>query len=138
MRWGRRLALYLLAAFYGAAGVIHLAYAAPFIRITPGWVPQPAIVVALTGIAEIAGSLGLLQPWSPALRRAAGCGLALYALCVWPANYNHMLLDMARTDHGAGLGYHLPRLAAQPLIIWLALWASEVTNWPWRQRRASL
>ena len=134
----RRLALYLLAAFYGAAGVMHLAYAAPFIRITPVWVPQPALVVALTGIAEIAGMVGLLQPWFPALRRAAGCGLALYALCVWPANYNHLLLDMARADRGAGLAYHVPRLAAQPLIIWLALWVSEVTDWPWRQRRASL
>ena len=134
MTLGRRIALYLLAAFYGVAGVIHLAYPAPFIHITPAWVPRVSLVVALTGIAELAGSLGLLQPWFPALRRAAGWGLALYALCVWPANYNHLLIDMARPDHGAGLGYHLPRLAAQPLIIWAALWVSGVTDWPWRRR----
>ena len=134
MTRGRSIALHLLAAFYGLAGLFHLVYRVPFIRITPDWVPQPALVVALTGIAEIAGSIGLIQSWSPALRRSAGWGLALYALCVWPANYNHMLIDMARADHGAGLAYHVPRLAAQPLIIWLALWVSRVTDWPWQRR----
>ena len=55
---------------------------------------------------------------------AAGWGLAAYALCVWPANFNHMFLELARSDGGLGLAYHLPRLAAQPLLIWLTLWAS--------------
>jgi len=95
---------------------------------------MPALVVALTGVAELAGAAGLLQWYSPALRRAAGWGLAAYALCVWPANLNHMMLDMARADHGAGLGYHIPRLAAQPLLIWLALWASEAIDWPLHPR----
>jgi len=116
-----RLALGLL---YAAAGVLHLALPAPFIGIVPPWVPEPALVVTLTGTAELAGAAGLLQPWSPALRRAAGWGLAAYALCVWPANFQHFLLDRARPDHGLGLGYHLPRLAFQPVLIWAALWAS--------------
>ena len=120
----RRVSRYTLALVYGVAGVIHLAKPGPFAAITPEWVPYPATVVALTGVAELAGAVGLLQPLSPALRRAAGWGLALYALCVWPANYHHMQLDMARPDHGMGLGYHIPRLLAQPLIIWWALWAS--------------
>ena len=120
----RRIARYTLALVYGFAGVIHLAKPGPFAAITPNWVPHPETVVALTGVAELAGAAGLLQPLSPALRRAAGWGLALYALCVWPANFHHMQLDMARPDHGMGLGYHIPRLLAQPLIIWWALWAS--------------
>jgi uncharacterized membrane protein len=56
--------------------------------------------------------------------------LAAYALCVWPANFQHMMLDMARADHGLGLWYHLPRLAAQPLLIWLAVWVGEAIDWP--------
>jgi uncharacterized membrane protein len=123
----RALARLLLAAFYAAAGVLHLNLPAPFIYITPAWVPAPRIVVALTGIAELAGAAGLVQWQWPALRRAAGWGLALYALCVWPANFNHMLLDLAHANSGAGLGYHIPRLAAQPLLIWLALWVSRAT-----------
>lgn len=127
---------WLLALFYGAAGVIHLANPAPFLTIMPPWVPAPELVVLLTGVAELAGAIGLLQPWSLPLRRAAGWGLAAYALCVWPANFQHLLNDLARTDGGLGLGYHVPRLAFQPVLIWLALWVSAATDWPWRTGRA--
>lgn len=119
-----RIGRWALTTIYAAAGVIHLARPGPFVSITPPWVPHPATAVALTGVAELMGAAGLAQPISPSLRRAAGWGLALYALCVWPANFHHMQLDMARPDHGLGLGYHIPRLLAQPLIIWWALWAS--------------
>jgi len=121
---GRSLLRLALGLLYAAAGVLHLALPAPFVSIVPPWVPVPALVVQLTGIAELAGAAGLLQPWSPALRRAAGWGLAAYALCVWPANFQHFLLDRARPGHGLGLAYHLPRLAFQPVLIWAALWAS--------------
>ncbi|MDG2002921.1 MAG: DoxX family protein [Novosphingobium sp.] len=131
---GRSALRWLLAMLYGAAGVVHLVSPGPFISITPGWVPQPKLVVALTGIAELLGAIGLLQSYSAPLRRAAGWGLAVYALCVWPANFNHMVIDMANPDGGLGLAYHVPRLAAQPLVIWLALWVSEATDWPFRKR----
>jgi uncharacterized membrane protein len=62
------------------------------------------------------------------LRQAAGWGLALYALCVWPANINHLLIDMAKADGGLGLGYHVPRMIAQPAIIWLAWWVSRTNK----------
>src|SRR5690606_40580126 len=63
-------------------------------------------------------------------------GLALYALCVWPANVNHMLMDLAAPDGGWGLAYHGPRMLAQPLVIWLALWCGDVTDWPFRDRKS--
>lgn len=134
MRVAARLVLALL---YGVAGVIHLVSPAPFISVTPGWVPQPALMVFLTGLAEIAGAIALAQPWHPGLRKAAGWALAAYALCVWPANFNHMAIDMARPDGGLGLAYHLPRLAFQPVLIWLALWTGGVTDWPGRRARTS-
>jgi hypothetical protein len=37
-----------------------------------------------------------------------------------------MMLDMAKPGHGAWLLYHVPRLLAQPLLIWAALWAAGV------------
>lgn len=113
---------WLLAAFYFVAGVIHIARPAPFLTIMPGWVPLPEAVVLWTGVAEILGAVGLVQWFSLPLRRAAGWGLALYALCVWPANINHFMLDMAKPGGGLGLAYHVPRMFAQPAIIWLALW----------------
>ena len=121
---------WLLAVFYLYAGYKHLTDPDPFLSITPSWVPFPLQVIFWTGWAEIAGALALLQPFGPYLRKAAGIGLALYALCVWPANINHMMIDLARPDGGWGMGYHIPRMLAQPLLIWLALWTAEVTRIP--------
>ncbi len=116
---------WVLAVFYFAAGVIHILRPAPFLTIMPPGVPFPEAVVLWTGVAEILGAIGLVQPFSPKLRQAAGWGLALYALCVWPANIHHFALDLAKADGGLGLGYHVPRMFAQPVIIWLALWLGE-------------
>lgn len=121
----RAILRWVLAAFYALAGVIHLIRPAPFLTIMPTWVPAPEAVVLWTGVAELLGAIGLVQPFSKPVRRAAGWGLALYALCVWPANINHFMLDMARADGGLGLAYHVPRMIAQPLIIWLAVWVSR-------------
>ncbi len=132
----RSVLRWLLATFYLLAGIMHLARPAPFLAIMPPWVPWPDQVVALTGLAELAGAIGLVQPWLPRLRAAAGWGLACYALAVWPANFQHFLLDQARSGEGLGLGYHAPRLAAQPLLIWAALWAAAAIDWPFGKRRS--
>ncbi|MFC4256265.1 hypothetical protein GRI97_10950 [Altererythrobacter xixiisoli] len=124
---------FILALIYIAAGILHLAVPAPFLSIVPDWVPAPALVVMLTGWAEIAGAVGLVQPSLPRLRIAAACGLAAYALCVWPANVQHMLLDLAKPGQGLGLAYHIPRLAFQPVLIWWPLWAANLLHWPQRQ-----
>ncbi len=125
----------ILAIFYLVAGVIHIVNPAPFLTITPRWVPFPHAVIFWTGIAEILGAAGLAQAFSSNLRKAAAIGLAIYALCVFPANINHFFLDMAKPDGGLGLGYHVPRMLAQPLVIWAALWAGCVTDWPFRSRK---
>ncbi len=122
---GRAVARWFLVVLYALAGVLHLALPRAFLTITPGWVPYPAQVILVTGLCEIAGAVALAQGHWPGLRRAAGVALALYALCVWPANIHHMMLDLARPDHGLGYAYHLPRMVAQPLLIWLALWCSK-------------
>lgn len=125
---------WLLALFYAYAGYRHIAGPEPFLQIIPDCVPSPEAVIFWTGIAELAGAAALLQPWSAPLRKAGAIGLALYALCVWPANINHMLMDMAQPDGGWGMGYHVPRMIAQPIIIWLALWTGGVTDWPFKRK----
>jgi uncharacterized membrane protein len=120
----------ILALFYFGAGILHLKSPAGFLAITPGWVPFPEAVIGFTGIAEIAGAVGLLIP---RLRKAAGVGLALYALCVWPANLNHAVNDIALGGKHLSWWYHGPRLAFQPILIWLALWVGTVTKWPFRE-----
>ena len=122
---------WLLAAAYLIAGIAHLRSPAGFIRITPAWVPDPPLVILLTGLAELAGSIALAA--IPRLRKAAGIGLALYAVCVFPANINHALNHIALDGTALGWGYHAPRFALQPVLVWLALWVGGVTDWPFQR-----
>ena len=127
----RRLVLrWLLAAFYLAAGILHLRRPEAFLPIVPGWVPAPREIVLLTGAAEIAGACGLLIP---RLRKPAGLGLALYALCVFPANIKHAFQDIDIPALPRSWWYHGPRLALQPVLIWWALFVGGNIDWPWRR-----
>ena len=50
-----------MAALYLTAAWFHLAAPAPFVRIVPPLVPQPELVVWLTGLAELLGALALAE-----------------------------------------------------------------------------
>lgn len=130
----RRLARLVLALAYIVAGVAHIIMPNGFVKITPDWVSAPQFVVFATGVCEIAGAVALL--FVPSLRRAAGIALALYAVCVVPANINHAVNSIAVGGTMLSWWYHGPRLALQPVIIWWALWAAQVTDWPFRRRGA--
>ncbi len=123
---------WLLVVFYLAAGIIHLRSPAGFVAITPDWVPYPHEVILLTGVCEIAGAIGLL---TQRFRAAAAIGLALYAVCVYPANVNHALNNVAVDGRTLGWGYHGPRLAFQPVFVWWALWVGGVIDWPFRRKK---
>ncbi len=125
---GRIVARAVLAAIYLAAGVFHLATPAPFLLITPGWVPFPRQVILATGLCELAGAAGLL---TARFRRAAGFGLALYAVCVYPANIKHAMGGLPGVQ--LGLWYHVPRLLLQPVLVWWALFAGGLVTWPFRR-----
>jgi len=127
---------WLLTIIYLVAGIAHIRSPGGFLAITPDWVPFPEQVILLTGVAEIAGAIGLMIPprLVPGVRYAAGIGLALYALCVYPANINHAINNIAIGGASASWFYHGPRLAFQPIFIWWALVAGGVTTWPFQRR----
>ena len=127
----RTIARVVLATAFFAAGALHLVAPGGFIAITPTWVPFASEVIAITGICEILGALALLVP---RLRRVAGIMLALYALCVFPANIKQAVDGVAIGGVVLGPGYHVPRLLFQPVIIWWALWAGAVIDWPMRRQ----
>ncbi|MEK6638863.1 MAG: DoxX family protein [Pseudomonadota bacterium] len=124
----------LLAVFYAYAGFVHLRSPEFFLPIVPGWVPEPKFVVIATGLCEIAGAIALM---TGRLRYAAGVMLALYAVCVYPANIKHALDSIAIGGTKLGWGYHGPRLAFQPVFVWWALFAGAVIDWPFGRRRAA-
>lgn len=129
----RTIARLLLAVAYFAVGIVHLKSPEGFLPIMPDWVPAPRAVVIGTGLAEIAGAIGLMIP---RLRRAAAWGLAAYAVCVFPANIKHAVEGVSVSGVTLGWAYHVPRLLAQPVIIWWALWAGGITDWPFRRAKS--
>lgn len=120
MRW-------ILAAFYSAAGVAHLWAPDKLLAITPSWVPFAPQVILLTGLFELAASVALV---TRPLRWWAGIAMAVYALCVWPANFKHAVDGINLPYVTSSWLYHGPRLALQPVIIWWALYCANVIDWP--------
>ena len=64
-------------------GLAHFALSDVLASMIPPALPHPYALVAISGVCEIAGGIGL---WIPRLRRAAGMGLVLLLVCVFPAN----------------------------------------------------
>lgn len=124
---------WLLAIAFFTVGIVHLRSPQAFLPIVPDWVPYPLETVLFTGSCELLGAAGLMLP-NVRLRWWAGVMLAAYAVCVYPANIKHALDGIAIGGTRLGWGYHAPRLAFQPVIVWWALFAGAVINWPWRLR----
>jgi uncharacterized membrane protein len=84
-------------------------------------------------VLEIAGALALLTTrW----QRLAGIMLALYAVCVFPANIKHALDATPIWPLPQSWWYHAPRLAFQPVLVWWALYCAGVIDWPARRSNA--
>jgi uncharacterized membrane protein len=79
----RTILRWLAAIFFVVAGTFHFLRPELYLQIMPPYFPAPQLLVAVSGIAEIAGGFGLLiRPW----RRAAGWGLIALLVAVFPAN----------------------------------------------------
>ena len=125
----------LLAAVYFGVCIVHLGRPDAFLPIMPDWVPEPRNVILLTGLCELAGSIALL---TRRLRWWAGVMLALYAVCVYPANIKHAIDNVAVPSIPSSWWYHGPRLLFQPVFVWWALFAAEIIDWPFGPRRAPI
>jgi uncharacterized membrane protein len=111
----------LLAAFFVGSGVNHFVSPRFYRAIVPPRLQHEAKrVVDISGVAEIAGGLGVLLPRT---RRPAGIGLMALLAAVFPAN-----LYMARNPESFS---KIPRwalyarLPLQPLMMW---WAWSATR----------
>jgi uncharacterized membrane protein len=120
MRWGLALPLIL-------AGLDHLRNPGRYLAMMPDFVPQPGFFVAFTGVAEIAGAVGIVVPWTQWL---AGMMLAIYFVAVFPANIKVALTGGRVEGMPDSRVYYWARLAFQPLVVWWSLFAAEVTPWP--------
>ncbi|MFT5207348.1 MAG: putative membrane protein [Candidatus Omnitrophota bacterium] len=73
----------IIACLFIGAGITHFLRPEVFAQIVPPFLPEPIILVYVSGFFEIIGGLGVLIPQ---LRVVAGRGLMLLLILVWPAN----------------------------------------------------
>ena len=115
MRTSRNI--FLLSGLFAFAGAMHFVIPGRYAGIMPAWIPWQLEMVYVSGIAEIAGGLGLLIP---GLREAAAIGLIALLIAVFPANIQMLsdaIRDGASTLYIALLWLRLP---LQPLlIVWI-------------------
>ena len=119
--WAGRLALGLFAALFLTLGTLHFVRPEPFRKIVPPSFPSPALLVAISGAAELVLGVMLLIPRT---RRLAGWGLIALLIAVFPANiYLYQHQDLLPADPKL----HLLRLPLQGVLI---LWAYAYTRPP--------
>ena len=112
----------VLAALFAFAGTMHFVIPDQYAAIMPPWLPVHRALVYASGVAEIVGGIGLLVPRT---RRAAGIGLILLLIAVWPAN-----LQMLLNARAAGASAWAQTLLLLRLPLQLVLIA-----WVWRASR---
>lgn len=112
----------LLSAFFVSAGVNHFLIPRVYASIVPPSMQEHAErVVAISGVAEIAGGVGVLLPRT---RRLAGLGLIALLAAVFPAN-----LHMARAPE------RFPKIPRWVLYARLPL-QPLMMRWAWRASRS--
>jgi len=82
--------------------------------IVPPGLPSPRALVAISGVCEILGGVGVLLP---ATRAAAGWGLIALLLAIFPANI-YMASDAARFHRVAPAWALWARLPLQFILVW--------------------
>ncbi|MGC1307813.1 MAG: MauE/DoxX family redox-associated membrane protein [Phormidesmis sp.] len=109
----------LLAVLIIAAGVLHFVIPQPFIKIVPGFLPYPAVLVYISGICEIALGAGL---FFPATRQLAAWGLVALFIAVYPANLNMAFNHIKLSGIPDSWWFHGIRLPFQFVLIAWAYW----------------
>lgn len=120
MNW-RTAFRWLLAAFLVAAGANHFRDPAIYLGMMPPRLPEPELLVQISGVAEILGGIGILVP---ATRRFAGWGVVALLVAIFPANL-HVAMQgrMPGLEVPAwGLWLRLPfQLGLLAWVWWVAL-----------------
>jgi len=109
----------LLSAFFIVAGICHFVFPAAYLAIVPPFLPWPEGLVWISGIAEIAGGIGVLLE---STRRVAGYGLIALLVAVFPANV-----------YAVFAGTTIDGWAVPTWLLWLRLpFQAALIVWVWR------
>lgn len=103
----RTISWVLIGGVFLFAGANHVRAPEGYLPIMPPYLPWPMMLILVSGLAEMAGGLGMLIP---ATRRLAGISLILLLIAVFPANI-YMAMHQIQ----------LPQLAVPIALLWVRL-----------------
>jgi uncharacterized membrane protein len=112
LRWS--LTLFMLAA-----GTMHLLFPEMHRDMVPPTLPSPLVLVYLSGVAQIAGGLGLI---APATRHWAAWGIVVLLVLLFPANVHMALQHLPIGTHEIPPWALWARLPMQAVFIVWAWW----------------
>ena len=119
-RRGRKFALLGLGAFFVVSGANHFVNQDFYVGMMPPYLPAHLAFVNVSGVFEILGGVLVLLP---RVRAAAGWGLVVLLLAIFPANVHMALSPELFPDTSAVALY--ARLPFQALFIAWAYWATR-------------
>jgi uncharacterized membrane protein len=115
---GLSAAQVITGAAFMTTGIGHFVIDKFFIAIVPKSLPNPEALVAISGVAEFAGGVGVLVPKT---RRLAGLGLIALLVAVFPANINMAInSDKFKNFPAWALWARLPLQFAMIAGVWSA------------------
>jgi uncharacterized membrane protein len=123
----KRVALFVLAVFYIAAGVNHFANPDFYVRIMPPYFPAKLQLVHLTGVLEILAGAGVLVRRT---RRLAGYGIIALLIAFLPVHV-HMAMHPENYAHMASPWALYARLPLQAILMVWAYWATQERSSGW-------
>ena len=121
----------LLAVMFIAAGVNHLVSPAAYVAIMPPFLPWPEALVYISGVAEIAGGVGILFRRT---RWAAAVWLIALLVAVFPANVYGALHGMELGGRAVPAWLLWTRLPLQAVLI---AWVYSVSDFGRAKRGSS-
>ena len=108
---------YIIAILFIITGLLHFIRPQVFVNIMPDVVPYHLAMVYISGVAEIAGAIGILIPQ---FRTPAAWGLIALLVAVFPANINMAVEGVQKT--GLTSWYSILTLLRLPLQFVLIYW----------------
>ena len=127
----RTIARFVLAAFLAFAGVSHFVNPDVFLAQVPPWMPAPGLVIAVSGVAEVALAVALIA--LPRQRAAVGWLVVALFVVVFVGNISQFVTGTSAFGLDSDLARGL-RLLFQPLFILWALWCTDAWR-TWREGR---
>lgn len=113
---------WFLTVFMVLAGLNHFLDPDAYVAMMPDALPAHLALVYISGVAEIAGGLGLILPQT---RRLAAWGIVLLLLAVFPANINMAINDIPLDGRDLPAWALWGRLPLQALFIAWACWYTK-------------